>query len=213
MKCIYRFGFFLLSTLAIFICLPEKAFPQTAESWTRKKAAEWYQQYQWLNGVNKISPHASIDKQELARQYHANKVFWDKAFTFIRDNDLSEYKPGIYPIDGENVFIKVTELPSKNLDDTHWEAHRNYVDVQFVLKGKEKMGIGPLAKGEVIQPYDAAKDLTLYKAKGKFYTATPGVFFIFFPSNVHRPGVKEEGFDTVKKVVVKIKALDYKNGN
>jgi YhcH/YjgK/YiaL family protein len=42
-------------------------------------------------------------------------------------------------------------------------------------------------------------------AGGKFYTAKPGTFFLFFPQDVHRPNIKVKGYDLVKKLVIKIR--------
>jgi biofilm protein TabA len=207
MKKIFQFGFVLM---AIFLIMPGsyKAEAQS-EDWSMEQGIKWYKSYEWLNGLQQLKPHESINKLELAKQYHAHKQWWDKAFTFIKENDLSTYQPGIYPIDGDNVFIKVTEMSSKEVDQTNWESHRNYLDIQFVVKGKEKMGIAPISSAAISQAYDKVKDLVLYRsAQGNFYVAEPGTFFIFFPSDAHRPGIKVEGCALVKKIVVKIKAND-----
>ncbi len=38
--------------------------------------------------------------------------------------------------------------------------------------------------------------------------AEPGTFFIFTPEDAHRPGIKVDGFDTLKKVVIKVRAKE-----
>jgi biofilm protein TabA len=207
MKKIFQFGF-VLTAIFLIMLGSYKAEAQSGD-WSMEQAIKWYKSYEWLNGLQQLKPHESINKQELARHYHAHQQWWDKAFTFIKENDLSTYRPGIYPIDGNNVFVKVTEMPSKDVDQTIWESHRNYLDIQFVIKGKEKMGIAPISSATASQSYDEVKDLTLYKnAHGNFYLAEPGTFFIFFPSDAHRPGIKADGCAVVKKIVVKIKAND-----
>ena len=54
-------------------------------------------------------------------------------------------------------------------------------------------------------PYDASKDLVNYSGEGKFYTATPGTFFLFFPKDAHRPNVTPAGNKPDKKIVIKIR--------
>jgi YhcH/YjgK/YiaL family protein len=74
-----------------------------------------------------------------------------------------------------------------------------------VVKGKEKIGVAAVSSATVIKPYDDAKDIANYTADGKFYIATPDEFFLFFPSDAHRPSIKVNGYDTVKKLVIKIR--------
>lgn len=171
---------------------------------SKKEVNKWYSQKDWLNGLSR-TPHSSVNKQELARQYKAGKALWDKAFTYLRETDFSNVKPGRYPIDGENVFAIVSEGPTKELDKTMWEAHRNYEDIHFVISGKEKIGIAPVASATVSKEYDAEKDIAFFTSKGKYYVSSPANFFIAFTQDAHRPGVKTEGADSVKKVVIKVR--------
>jgi biofilm protein TabA len=63
-------------------------------------------------------------------------------------------------------------------------------------------------KATVTKPYDEAKDGAAYTAEGTSYFAEPGTFYLFFPQDVHRPNIKVNGFDTVKKLVIKIKVAN-----
>src|SRR5207249_10369415 len=130
---------------------------------------------EWGRGL-KVSPHSSVDKVEFARQYHKNKAEWDNAFAFIRDHKLEDLAPGKYPIDGDHVYASVTEAPSKEFDKSAWESHRRYIDLQYVIKGKEKIGVAPVSKATVTKPYDEKSDSQNYTADGKYYIAQPGNF-------------------------------------
>jgi YhcH/YjgK/YiaL family protein len=142
---------------------------------------------------------------EFARQYHLNKEYWDKAFAFLKNQDLNKIAKGKYPIDGENVFASVTEDPSKDFDKTNWESHKKYIDLQYVINGQELIGVYPVSKSTVTKEYDDKKDAANYKADGKTYPATPGTFFLFFPGDAHRPNITPGGNKVVKKIVIKIK--------
>ena len=172
--------------------------------WTLKSANKWIKTNEWRNGLS-IKVHPSVNKIEFAKQYHANKALWDKAFLFIHDKNLKDIAPGKYIIDGDNVFATITKAPSKEFEQTAWESHRKYIDLQYVITGKEKMGVVPLADATVTRPYDESKDAANYGAQGKFVIATPKEFLLFFPGDVHRPGIKVKGIDTVKKLVIKIR--------
>ena len=202
-------SFFILSAMTQtgtkeFMDLYKNTGIQSDSVWTRKKAAAWFNGHDWLNGLQ-LKPHKSIDQQEFAKQYHNNKEKWDKAFSFLKENDLASLKLGKIQIDGENVYATVTEGPTKDFDKTIWESHRNYNDIHYVIKGKEKIGVAPVSLATVTKEYDSTKDLANYTAKGKYYITNPGTFFIIFPEDAHRPGIKVEGYNVEKKIVIKIR--------
>lgn len=176
-----------------------------ATSFTKYAANKWFNKKEWLGGAS-LQPHSSIDKKEFAQQYHLNKVYWDKAFAFLKTHNLDSLPKGKYIIDGDNVTASVTDTASKDFDKTSWESHRKYIDLQCIITGEEKMGVNPVAKSEVTKPYDDKKDVANYNATGKFYVAGPRTFFLFFPSDAHRPNITPGGNKDVKKVVLKIRA-------
>ncbi len=175
--------------------------------WKKEKATQWFKSNNWSNGL-KIRPHESIDVVEFANQYHKNKNYWDLAFSFLSNSKLDTLHPGKYNLDGDNVFISVTEGPTRDFDSTGWEAHRKYADIHYVIKGEEKIGVAVISKATVIKPFNEKKDIGTYKvlmSDARFYKARPDVFFIFFPTDVHRPGIKVNEGNTDKKIVVKVK--------
>jgi YhcH/YjgK/YiaL family protein len=198
-------GFLLSILLAIsFVCV--KAQSATDTTITKSKAEKWFKKKEWLNGAP-LKPHKSINKVEFARQYRINKVYWDKAFAFLKEQNLQTIAKGKYPIDGDNVFASVTEDPSKDFDKTNWESHRKYIDIQCVLAGEEKMGKWPVAEvTSITRPYDETKDVANYTAPGKFYIIPAGTFIIFFPGEAHRPNITPGGNKVVKKLVIKVRA-------
>jgi biofilm protein TabA len=191
------FLLFSLSGLQVF------AQSDSAQS-TAQAADKWFQQKEWLNGLQ-LQPHQSTDKVTFARQYQLHKDYWDKAFAFLKNNNLQTMAPGRYAIDSNNVYALITENPTKDLDSAKWESHRNYIDLQYVISGEEKIDVAPVTNLTVTVPYDAARDLINYSGEGTFYTATPGTFFLFFPTNAHRPNITTDGNKPDKKVVIKIR--------
>jgi YhcH/YjgK/YiaL family protein len=192
-----------VSSLAINLAAQNNA----GKPMSKHKAKKWFKQKAWLNGAQ-LTPDKSIDYREFARQYQINKTYWDKAFTFLKERNLETIEKGKHPIDGDNVFASVTEDPSKDFDKTNWESHRKYIDLQCIITGEEKMGVSPVSKSTVTKEYDDKKDVANYTAEGKFYTGGPGTFFIFFPSDAHRPNITPGGNKVVKKIVIKIRAAE-----
>jgi len=177
---------------------------QTSNNQSAQQADQWFKQKQWLNGLS-MQPHESINKVTFARQYQLHKDYWDKAFAFLKNSNLQTLAPGKYVIDGDNVYAMITENPTKDVDSAKWESHRNFIDLQSVISGEEKIGVAPISSLTVTMPYDAAKDLINYSGDGTFYTATPGTFFLFFPTDAHKPNITTGSNKPDKKLVIKIR--------
>ena len=91
----------LLFTLLVFV---SSGLTINVHAQTKKENEAWFNKQEWLGGL-KLQPHSSTDAQEFARQYHANKKYWDEAFAFLKNHDLNKLAPGKYPIDGDNVML------------------------------------------------------------------------------------------------------------
>lgn len=199
-KVILSVLLFTFSALVIHV----EAQSNGSKASSKKAAEKWFNTLEWLGGLQ-LKPHKSVDAVEFVKQYRRNKIYWNKAFAFLKDNDLQKLANGKYKIDGDNVFATVTEDPAKDFDKTKWESHRKYIDLQYVIKGEEKIGVCPVAKATVTKAYNEKKDVANYTAEGKIYTAVPGTFFIFFPTDAHRPNITTGGNNADKKIVIKIK--------
>jgi YhcH/YjgK/YiaL family protein len=112
-----------------------------------------------------------------------------------------------HDIDGNNVYAPISEYMTKNEEDARYEAHIKYIDIQYVANGKELIGIAPTSeKKDILEPYDESKDVMFLTVNTiNNISATPDRFFIFFPDDAHRPGLKDGENSPVRKVVVKIK--------
>lgn len=160
----------------------------------------------WRDGLA-LTPHASVNSEEFNRQYAANQAYWDKAFDFIKTNNLAELEPGRYVIDEGNVFAVIAEGAAGTMDEIRWESHKNFTDLQYVFEGSVTMGIAPLASGVVIEEYDPARDIMFYEASGEFHTSDPAEFFLFFPTDIHRPNLKINDDIKVKRLLIKIRSI------
>ena len=175
-------------------------------TWSNKKIDKWFSKKEWLDNWA-VSPDASINRREFAISYYKNKERWEKAFKFLKSNDLSKLELKRIDIDGDNLYALVSEYLSKNEETAKFEAHKKYIDIQYVISGKEIMNIAPIKTvKEVLTPYDATKDIEFVTVdKIVNYKATPANFFIFFPGDAHRPGIKDGVNSSVRKIVVKLK--------
>lgn len=202
MKILFLKIMVFTSILSLFGC---KSSTDPA-SWSDKVINKWFEKGEWLNGWS-VKPDASINRKEFAISYFKHKDRWDKAFTFLKENDLTKLEVKRYDLDGDNVYALISEYLTKNEDEARYEAHQKYIDIQYVISGKEQIGIAPMSmKKEILEPYDTTRDIMFLTVNQiKNLKANPDRFFIFFPDDIHRPGLKDGENLQVRKVVIKVK--------
>ncbi|MDR1632228.1 MAG: YhcH/YjgK/YiaL family protein [Dysgonamonadaceae bacterium] len=165
----------------------------------------WYARGDWKEGLQ-AQADESVNKEEFIRQYAKNPELWRKAFRFLADPEFPHLAGGKYEIDGENLFVNINEYTTKNEEDAKCEAHIKYADIQFMISGEELMGLAPLSKTQNPTPYSVEKDIYFMEPSDmRYYLADTSRFFIFFPSDAHRPAVKVTDHAPVKKAIVKVR--------
>jgi YhcH/YjgK/YiaL family protein len=146
-----------------------------------------------------------IDKLSNSHLYSNLSERINKAFDYLKKTDFSKTELGRYDIDDDNIFSLVNEYNTKDENEGKLEAHKKYIDVQFVAEGEELMGYAPLENQKIIDEYNEKNDITFFSGKKSFTLVKEGMFAIFFPTDVHLPGIKVKEKSHVKKVVVKVK--------
>ena len=146
-----------------------------------------------------------IDKIENSHLYKGLSKRIEKAFEYIKATDLKNIKPGKYEIDGENIFALISEYKTKLESEGKLEAHRKYIDVQYVIIGEELMGYSPLGNQQILDPYKEQNDIVFYTGDKSFIKVSEGMFAIFFPEDVHMPGIASGRSSSVKKLVIKVR--------
>ena len=145
-----------------------------------------------------------IDKLENACFYYNLNAKIEKALRYLQDNDLSEFDNGKYEIDNDNIFVLIQDYDTKT--EGKWEAHEKYIDIQYIIKGREKMGYVNIDELKPVTDYDKDKDILFLEGDGNFVIADEGYFVIFAPQDAHMPGMMIDMPEYVKKAVVKIKS-------
>jgi YhcH/YjgK/YiaL family protein len=144
-----------------------------------------------------------IDQSENASQYYGLGTRIEAALRYLQDTDLANVEEGRYEIDGDAVFALVQEYDSKPKAEGFWEAHRKYLDVQYVSAGAEHMGYAPTAN-LLAGAYEEATDFMKLEGDGEFFQLRAGSFCILAPQDAHMPGMAIDQPKPVKKVVVKV---------
>ncbi|HOQ81990.1 MAG TPA: YhcH/YjgK/YiaL family protein [bacterium] len=145
-----------------------------------------------------------IDKLENFKIYRGiNKKFLS-AFDFIMNCKKIQINDGKYEIEGNKVFALVQMYYTQPSDKLVWEAHRKYIDFQYVLKGTENIGYSHISDMQPISGYIDADDYMLFSGEGSYLKLKEDFFAIFFPDDCHKVRIIEDGISKVKKIVVKI---------
>ncbi len=168
----------------------------------------WFEKGDWKQGWT-VSPDKTLDKVEFKRQFEKNPDRWRKAFHFLATTNLDSIEVGKYEIDGKNLTASVLSYTTREEDSTQYESHRKYADLQYVVHGKEYIGVMPLKKMEKITvSYNKEKDIAhYYSSKNNYRLADSTRFFIFFPNDAHRTSFKVKKKGDVKRIILKV-ALD-----
>ena len=129
-----------------------------------------------------------------------------RAVAYLKETDFSKMEAGAYEIEGRDMYAQVIDTTTCALADGRPESHKDYLDVQFLFTGEEKLGFTPYLDSYEVAEYIKERDLIFYKeVKNEgFVHSTPGCFCVFFPEDVHRPGLAVNEPMAIRKVVVKI---------
>lgn len=127
-----------------------------------------------------------------------------RAIQYIGSTDFTHVENGQYELDGKRMVSIVNRYQTKTIDNAIWESHRKYIDVQFVAGGHERFGLIPLDQAPPVRtPYDEKKDVIFYEPGIDTFDAPAGTFMIFYPDDIHAPGLAT-GVPPTPKEVVKV---------
>lgn len=130
---------------------------------------------------------------------------FEKGFEFIKKAVKEDIPVGKYEIDGKKVYASIQEYDTKEV--SKFEAHKNYIDIQFMVRGSEKMVYDDIEKGVTTVSYNPEKDVEFYGDidGAREFVVNQSEFAIFFPEDCHKPGLKVENSEFIKKIVVKVR--------
>ena len=144
-----------------------------------------------------------LDTLKNSARYVALHADFAAAFDFLNRPNVAALPAGRCDVLGKRVFAIVGKDLGKGRDKARLEAHRKYIDIQYVVSGDEWIGWRDLRTcRECGLGYSAEKEIEFYTAAAETWSQVPaGSFAIFFPEDAHAP-LAGEG--PVHKVVMKV---------
>jgi len=148
-----------------------------------------------------------LDRIDNAQLYLGLNADFAKAFEILRDKTLAKKQDGKYAVDGDNIYYTIQRYTTKPLNEGNLEAHRKYIDIQFLSEGEELLGYAPLKGLTVAEEYNLQKDIAFFNTPEEITKVKlePGLFCILFPDDAHLPCRQLACPTEVRKVVIKIK--------
>ena len=142
------------------------------------------------------------DLKHLKRYQGLNKNL-DTAIDYLQTHGLAALPDGRTEVDGDNVFINLMDATLHSDHGFHPEYHKTYADLQIDITGGEGWGYTNIPGKEIGEFtgdcgfQDSASVVTGALGEGRFV--------LFFPTELHKPGLVQHGCVGVRKAVVKIK--------
>lgn len=151
------------------------------------------------------------DRNELERQISKNPAIWEVVVDFLSSTNWNSLQNGKHLITEDGmVYAFVQEYQTK--DDSMMEAHRKYIDIQYVISGREYIYVCPLNEcREQTKEYVESSDIEFYKTPSSFrkVLADSSAYIILFPSDAHQPCMSVDGIKSdIRKIVVKIPFIE-----
>lgn len=137
------------------------------------------------------------------RHFIKIKPDFNKAFEFLSRKDLANFPDGNYDITGRKLFVIFSHSKGKGVKKALLEIHRKYIDIQFIIGGKDLIGVKKTRECKnKLGSYEPDKDVMFFTDKpDKYLKLKAGDFAILFPDDAHAP---LSGKTAVHKAVVKV---------
>ena len=129
------------------------------------------------------------------------------AFRYAQEHadELIGYEKGRHDIDGDNLFVNIVEYETTTPENRFWEAHREYLDLHFMLRGPEQIDINVIDNMEQKEYAPADDFLPLFGDPNSHVVLNQGDFLLCYPKDAHRTAVAVDGPTVIKKAIFKIK--------
>jgi len=132
----------------------------------------------------------------------------EKALAWLKADSWKDIPLGKTEIYGENIYVMRSLYMSKTRNETRYESHRRYLDIQMLIKGSEVI-LSCLRDGlKVAISYSEEKDIDFLEGEPDIFHSVILNFplaVLYFPWDVHMPCIAINDIPSeVEKIVVKV---------
>ena len=119
-------------------------------------------------------------------------------------NSLTSLEPAAYPLSGGCKFM-VQQGTTKSNVGRELEAHRQFLDIHYILEGEEAVGWAPIADLPLSGGCDEGNDYGMYAGECAYMNIKAGYCYVVFPEDAHMPSAHLDTPKDFRKIVVKLK--------
>jgi YhcH/YjgK/YiaL family protein len=148
-----------------------------------------------------------MDKIENWNLYFSRESNLYPGVEFILKQINGNIQDGRFEIEGNDGYAMVQSYMTDAPENKKLESHRRYIDIQYIVSGKEAIGWLPAGGLRVMTPYSDENDVIFFHSAESIspLILAPGMFAVFYPSDAHRPGCFLDKPKPVRKIVIKVK--------
>ncbi|MBO5237159.1 MAG: YhcH/YjgK/YiaL family protein [Lachnospiraceae bacterium] len=124
---------------------------------------------------------------------------------FLRSKNGSDIENGKHLVDGDGIFVNISEYTTRLLGEGKWEAHKVYADLQILLEGIEYINVSDIRNMETGEFNQESDFVPCNGEIEESYLMNPKKALLLMPEDAHMPGICVDNNPTrVKKAVFKI---------
>ena len=120
---------------------------------------------------------------------------------YLYKTDFEMIDDGKYVI-SDNIYVNIQSYTTKT--DADFESHKDYIDIQYIISGSEKIGVTDYNCCKVKIPYNSEADIEFLSGDGEYVELYQKEFMILYPSDAHKPSISISVPTRVRKAVVKV---------
>lgn len=129
----------------------------------------------------------------------------DTAIRFLEKGGLDQLPMGRTEIDGDAVYVNHFEYDT--MEEPITEGHLRYIDIHFVIKGEEEIGVADIASLREIERKEEEDYIGFSGPFQSVCVMKPGDVLVTFPEDAHSPKRQHGGACHVEKAVIKVLAV------
>lgn len=138
------------------------------------------------------------DKSILTEKLHTG-------LEYLSHSDWAKIPDGRHEIDDQN-YVMISTYTVEPPEDRRPEAHKNYIDIQFIIEGEELIGYADHSQAGELKEQIVDRDLYFYRSidNETYLKVSEGSYAVFYPWDIHRPNCQSIAGSKVRKAVVKV---------
>ncbi|AZS14958.1 YhcH/YjgK/YiaL family protein [Paenibacillus lutimineralis] len=163
------------------------------------------------------------DIRNLDQEKHLYPSAVRRGLEYIMLHQLEDAPPGKYELESEEMFAIVQEYTTMPICGQQYESHYSYIDIQYLVSGMERIGwkrydeslkisVNRLCEDDIqfyedgfsLSETDKLSGKESWQREGSDLIMEPGLFAVFFPTDLHRPCGHVHRESRIRKIVIKI---------